>query len=276
MAEVNLFKNKTVLITGGADGLGKALAIELALAKADVIVVDRSKDQINALINEISQMKKKCGKVTGVEGDVSSLKGCEEIIKNTKRINGSIDILINNAAALVPSKFEEQKTQDIQNMVNVNIMGTMNMTKLALPVLRSSKKPGLINISGFFGKVGVPYFSVYSATEFAITGFTESLQREFAGEPIRVMGVHTAGIKTNMFKGMIGKMTKMNFVFEAPEVVAKKIVTAYNEMKNDLVLGKNEKSLAFWNTASKNSVNNKFKKIKTKLLNAAANFGSDE
>ena len=276
MANVNLFKNKTVLITGGGEGLGRALAIELALNKTDVIIVDRKKELLNGVIEEVAKSKKKVGRVLGVLGDISTLKGVEEVIKNVKKVTGSFDMLINNAAAMVPGKFDDQSIATIQSIIDTNVSGTIALTRLALPILRANKKPGIINICGFYGKVGVPYFSVYSASQFAIAGFTEALQRAYAGENIRVMGVYPAGLKSNLFKGMVTKLSKLNFVFDETTVVAKKIIESYNDLKNNLMLGKKEKSLAFWNTVNKESVSNKFKKIKTRLLNITANYGNDE
>ena len=148
------------------------------------------------------------------------------------------------------------------------------MQKIIEKIIKRSpgQSPGIINISGFFGKVGVPYFSLYSASEAGIIAFTESLQREYAGENLRIMGVYTAGLKTDMFKGIIDKMHKIGFIFENPELVAQKIINAYNEMKDTLVLGKKEKSLIFWNGISKKSVDKKFRKIKTKLLNSVVAY----
>ncbi len=272
MATNNFFKNKTVLITGASQGLGKALAMELVGMKADLILVDKTKEMVNKTIQEITQAKKKVGKIIGIPGDLSTKEGCENIIRDVKKTVGTFDILINNAAILKPGKFSEKNPKDIVEIINTNLLSTMILTNLSLPVLAGAKKPGIINISAFFGKVGVPYFSLYSASEAGIIGFTESLQKEYAGENLRIMGVYTAGLKTDMFKGMIDKMQKIGFVFENPEVVAQKIINAYNEMKDTLVLGKKEKSLIFWNGISKKSIDKKFRKIKTKLLNTVAAY----
>ena len=272
MTNNNFFKNKTVLITGASQGLGKALAMELVDLKADLVLIDKSKEMVSKVVQEITQTKKKIGKIFGIVADLSTKEGCENAIRDARKTVGTFDILINNAAILKPGKFSEKNLKDIVEIINTNLLSTMILTNLSLPILAGVKKPGIINICAFFGKVGVPYFSLYSAVEAGISGFTESLQREYSSENMRIMGVYTAGLKTDMFKGMIDKMQKIGFLFEAPEIVAKKIVNAYNEMKNDLVLGKKEKSLIFWNGVSKNSVDKKFKNIKTKLLNTVAAY----
>lgn len=272
MATNNFFKNKTVLITGATQGLGKALAMELVNLKADLVLVDKNKEVLNKTIQEITQTKKKVGKIFGIAADLSTKEGCENVIRDAKKTVGTFDILINNAAILKPGKLSEKSTKDIIEIINTNLLSTILLTNLSLPILSASKKPGIINICAFFGKVGVPYFSLYSATEGGIAKFTESLQREYAGENLRIMGVYTAGLKTDMFKGMIDKLQKIGFVFENPEVVAQKIINAYNEMKDDLILGKKEKSLIFWNNISKKSNDKKFKKIKTKLLNTVVAY----
>ena len=162
--------------------------------------------------------------------------------------------------------------KDIAKALNTNVTGTILVTKLAIPILKANKKPGIINICGFAGQVALPYFSVISASKYAINGFTESLQREYAGEQLRIMGVYPAGIKSEETENIMPKMEKLGFTFDDPKEIAKKIIEAYNEQRTELVFGKKERSLIFWNKISKKNVDNKVKKIKSKLLNAVVEF----
>ncbi len=276
MAEVNFFKNKTVLITGGCSGLSRALGIQLILNKTDVVLIAKDKTEIASINEELANNKKKIGKFIGVIGDMTTAKGVEDLFRAIKRAAGKIDILVNNVADLIPGKFDEQTNDTIEAMINANITGTMLMTKICIPLLRDQKKPGIINIFSYFGRVAVPYFTTFTATQFAMAGFAEALQREYNSENFRIMNVCTAGLDCDMYKGLIGKMQKLNFVFDKPEEIAKYIIEGYNAKKKELVFGKQEKSMAFWGRASANSNDNKFKKIKTRLLNIIANFGNDE
>lgn len=263
----NLFRNKIVVITDGETSLGSALAIEVAKQKADVIIITQKKENLNDTIDQISKLKK-AGKAIPIVGDLTTKNGCDAAIALIKRAVGTIDILINNAAIINCGKFEDNKADQVTNMINKNVTGTILFTQLALPLLRNNKRPGIINIADSMGKVAFPYLSVYSATQFALTGFTQALQRELSGDKLRIMSVYTAGITDSMNEATEDKLKKLGFTYDNPEVVAGRIIETYNLEKNELVFGKKENSLAFWNTVLKSSVDNKFKKIRTKILNA--------
>ena len=276
MADVNFFKNKTVLVTGGCTGLSKAIAIELIMNKTDVVLIASKKEEIAAINNELSGTKKKIGKFIGVIGDTSSSKTTDDLVRSIRRAAGKVDILINNAAELVPGKFDEQGNMVIESMINKNVTGTMLLTKAIIPILKDQKKPGMINIFSYFGRVGVPYFTAFSAAQHAVAGFAEALQREYATENFRIMNVCTAGLDTDMYKGLVSKMAKLGYTFDKPEDIAKAIIDGYNAQKTELVFGKQEKSMAYWGRAGAKGNDNKFKKIKTRLLNIIAGFGNDE
>ncbi|HOV15241.1 MAG TPA: SDR family NAD(P)-dependent oxidoreductase, partial [Spirochaetota bacterium] len=197
---------------------------------------------------------------------MSTKEGCEFIIRDAKKIAGTFEILINNNSIFSAGKFEDEKPEVIKKIIDVNVTGTILLTKLSMSTLKSNKKPGIINICSFYGKVGMPYFSVYASTKFAIAGFTESLQREYQGEPLRIMGVYTSGIKGDSATQKVENMSKLGFTFEEPTEVAKKIVDGYNELQKEIVLGKKERGLIFWNVLRKKSVDESIKKIKPKIL----------
>ncbi|OHD08417.1 MAG: hypothetical protein A2086_07665 [Spirochaetes bacterium GWD1_27_9] len=266
----NLFRNKVVVITGASKGLGKALAIELALSKADVVLVGRKKDSLIKIVKEIEQLKKKTGRLFVVSGDISTKEGCDLLIRDIKKASGNFDILINNASNFSIGKFEDEKVENIKKIIDTNVTGTITFTKLALPILKLSKKPGIINISGFAGKVALPYLSLFTATKFAITGFSEALQREYAGDSLKIMTVYPAGIKTETTQEFAPKFEKIGFTYDKPEDIANKIIEAYNSLRKELVLGKKERSLSFWNGFNKNSVDNKFKNLKQKISSIVA------
>jgi short-subunit dehydrogenase len=266
----SLFKNKIVVVTGGGTTFGKSLARELVFQKADVVLVGNKKEDLLKFIKELELVKKKIGRVFAVVGDMSTKEGCEAVLRDIKKVAGTFEILINNSCIMSAGKFEDVKLDEIKKVIDTNVTGTILLTKLALPIIRSNKKPGIINISTFEGKVGVPFFTTFSASQYAINGFTEALQREFAGDTLRIMSVTTAGIKTEENEGAAQKLGKIGFSYESPDEVSRKIIEAYNGLRKELVLGKKERGLIFWNSITKKSIDNKFKKIKTKILNAIA------
>jgi len=264
----NFFKNRIAVITGGESPLSKALAIEIALLKGDVILVGNKKEELLKTIKEIDGLKKKTGRIFAVSGDLSTKEGCEAVLRDAKKIAGTFEILINNGSIFSAGKFEDEKIENIKKSIDVNVTGTMLLTKLSLSTLKSNKKPGIINICNFFGKIGLPYFSVYSATKFAIAGFTEALQKEYSGEGFKIMGVYAPTLKSELTDKREANLEKIGLFAETPEEVAKKIIEAYNELETEIVLGKKEKSLIFWKNLRKKSTENYFKKMKPKILSA--------
>jgi short-subunit dehydrogenase len=266
----SMFRNKIVVITGGNSELSKSLAIQVASQKADVVLVGNKKDDLLKFIKSLEQIKKKMGRVTAVAGDMSTKDGCEMIFKDIKKAAPTFEILINNSNDLVAKKFEDLKNDEIRKIIDTNVTGNILLTKYALPILRSNKKPGIINVSSFHGKVALPYFSIFAASQFAFNGFIESLKREFSGDQLRFLNVYISGIASEDNEGMAQKMQKIGFRFDKAEPVAVKIVEAYNEMRKELVLGSKERGLVFWNGLMQSNVDNKIKKIKSKILNATA------
>jgi len=262
----NFFKNKIVVVTGADSVLGTALTKELLLQKSDVVMVGTKKDELLKNIKEFENLNKKIGRAFAVTGDFSTKEGCENIMREIKRVASTFEILINNNSIFSAGKLEDAKADDIKKIIDINILGNILITKSAIPTLISNKKPGIINICSFEGKIGLPYFSLYSATQFAINGFTESLQREYSSEQLRIMGVCVAGIINDGKAAITSKLEKIGFVFEDPDEEAKKILEAFSGNRKELVLGKKERSLVFWNSISRKSIDLKIKKIKSRLL----------
>jgi short-subunit dehydrogenase len=266
----SLFRNKIVVITGGNSDLSKSLAIQTASQKADVVLVGNKKDDLLKFIKSLEQIKKKMGRVTAVAADFSTKEGCDVAFRDIKKAAPTFEILINNSNDLIAKKFEDMKAEEIKKLIDQNLTGNIMLIKYALPVLRSNKKPGIINISSFHGKVAMPYFSVFAATQFAFNGFMESLKRELSGDQLRFLNVYISGIASDANEGLAQKMQKIGFRYDKPEPVAIKIVEAYNEMRKELVLGNKERGLIFWNGLMQSNVDGKLKNIKSKILNAVA------
>lgn len=270
----NLFRKKTVLITGGGTGLGSALAKKLAFDKADIIIVGRRLDKLEEVVEDITNNKKKSGKIIAVQGDISTKDGLAAVMTGIKKTGLGVDILINNAAVYFGGKFEQLTQEEVGQIISTNIWGSIMLTHLLIDQILANKRSGIINISSFAGKVGLPFQSVYSASKYALAGFTESLQREYAGK-LNILGVYPSGIKTDFMGSATKKLEKMKFNFNTPDVVAEKIIEAYNLQKKSLILGKKEKSFIFWNKFNSKSVDKSFQKLKGQILSAVNGASSE-
>ena len=191
-------KNKTALVTGAGKGIGKASAIALAEAGADLIILSRTLTDLNKLEKQINKLKRKC---TVFECDVSN---AEEVKSVFKQIN-SLDILINNAGTNRPDHFTKIKKEDMDYVVDLNIKAAFHVAQMAAKVMLKSKNRksiggSIINISSQLGKVGAPKRSIYNMTKFGIEGLTRGMALDLAKDNIRVNTVCPTFVETPMVK----------------------------------------------------------------------------
>ena len=191
-------KNKTALVTGAGKGIGKASAIALAEAGADLIILSRTLTDLNKLEKQINKLKRKC---TVFECDVSNV---EEVKSVFKQIN-SLDILINNAGTNRPDHFTKIKKEDMDYVVDLNIKAAFHVAQMATKVMLKSKNRksiggSIINVSSQLGKVGAPKRSIYNMTKFGIEGLTRGMALDLAKNNIRVNTVCPTFVETPMVK----------------------------------------------------------------------------
>ena len=135
----NFFKNKIVIITGGTNSLGKAIASELVTQKADVVIIGNKKDVLLKTVKEIESLKRKNGRILSVLGDISTKEGCDTLFRDLRKVVNNFDVLINNDQFFNVGKFEDEKLEDIAKALNTNVTGTILVTKLAIPILKASQ-----------------------------------------------------------------------------------------------------------------------------------------
>ncbi len=191
-------KNKTALVTGSGKGIGKACAIALAEAGANVIILSRTKKDLLIVQNKIKKLKKKCSYY------VCDVTNFEEIKKIFSEIN-KLDILVNNAGTNRPEYFTKIKRKDMSEVVDLNIKASFDIAQLATKVMLKSKNRkkiggSIINISSQLGKVGAPLRSVYNMTKFGIEGLTKGMAIDLAKHNIRVNSVCPTFVETPMVK----------------------------------------------------------------------------
>ena len=195
LKKINL-KNKTALVTGAGKGLGRACAIALAEAGANLIIISRTKKDLIEVEKIIKKLGKKCKSYVC---DVTKYNEIKEIINKQSKI----DILINNAGNNIPDHFTKVKTKDMEYLVKVNTIATFNVAQLsALKMIKTKnrKKIGgaIINMSSQMGHVGGPIRSVYNMTKFGLEGLTKGMSIDLAKYNIRVNTVCPTFVKTPM------------------------------------------------------------------------------
>jgi NAD(P)-dependent dehydrogenase (short-subunit alcohol dehydrogenase family) len=180
---------KTVLITGASSGIGHASAKLFADKDWNVIATMRNP----AASTELACMDN----VSLVQLDVRNPQDISRTIENAIARFGKIDVLINNAGFSLSGPFEGLQREKIQEQFEVNVFGVMDATRAILPHFRKNQAGMIINISSRAGLVGLPMMSLYSASKFALEGFSEALAYELAAQNIIVKIVEPSGGVSN-------------------------------------------------------------------------------
>ena len=191
-------KNKYALVTGAGKGLGKACAIALAEAGSNLIIISRTKKDLDNVSKIIRKYRVKCKSYVC---DITDYNKIKSIINSQSRI----DILVNNAGTNIPEHFTKVKKKNMEYMVNLNINAVFNVAQLAsLKMIKTKnrKKIGgsIVNISSQMGHVSGPKRSVYSMTKFGLEGLTKGMALELAPYNIRVNTIGPTFVVTPMTK----------------------------------------------------------------------------
>lgn len=180
---MSFFQDKVVVITGGSDGIGKALIENLIPQGAKVATCGRNHDKIYNLQMEYSNVL-----LHAVACDVSDEEECRRFIESTIETFGGIDILINNAGISMRALFADCETKVTKKVMEINFLGAVYCTKYALPSILQ-RKGTVVGVSSTAGYRGLPGRSAYSASKFALQGWLESLRTELLHSGVNVMWV---------------------------------------------------------------------------------------
>jgi len=191
-------KNKYALVTGAGKGLGKACSIALAEAGCNLIIISRTKKDLDQVSKIIKKFKVKCKSYTC---DITNYNQIKSIVNQQQRI----DILINNAGNNIPEHFTKVKTKNMEHLVKINTIAAFNVAQLcALKMikLKNRKKIGasIINMSSQMGHVGGPIRSVYNMNKWGLEGLTKGMAVDLAKYNIRVNTVAPTFVVTPMTK----------------------------------------------------------------------------
>ena len=191
-------KNKYALVTGAGNGLGKACAIALAEAGCNLIIISRTKKDLDSVSKISKKLKVKCKSYTC---DVTNYNEIKTIINKQSRI----DILVNNAGNNIPEHFTKVKTKNMEYLVKVNTIATFNIAQLCaikMMKLKNRKKVGgsIINMTSQMGHVGGPIRSVYNMNKWGLEGLTKGMAVDLAKYNIRVNAVAPTFVVTPMTK----------------------------------------------------------------------------
>jgi short-subunit dehydrogenase len=241
---MKLFKNKTIVITGAASGIGKALAHEFAKRGANLALCDISAVSLQQTIEELS---KYTIKIFSKPVNVSSNQAVFAFADDVKQNLGAADVVINNAGVgHGKMSIEDTSLQDMEWIMGINFWGMVYGSKAFLPQLKKETPTALVNVSSIAGLIPVGNQASYAASKFAIRAITEGLMIELKTTSIQVHSVHPGGIKTNIVKTARGGDPAYTPVLEkvqvqTPEYAARKIIRGIEKNKCRVIVGADAK-----------------------------------
>ena len=188
--------NKVALITGGTRGIGKEIAYTVAEENYDIIINYRTEnEELMKLKKEIEQKRVRC---LLLKGDVSNFEDCKKLVEEAINRMNHIDVLVNNAGITKDMLLMRMKPEDFNEVINVNLIGTFNMTKNVINYMMKKRKGRIINVSSVVGISGNAGQTNYAASKAGIIGFTKSLAKEVASRNILVNAIAPGFIQTDM------------------------------------------------------------------------------
>ena len=242
------FTDKIVVITGGSDGIGKALVAQFLALGAKVATCGRNENKLSLLATEFPSSNLFTAQV-----DVSKQDESEAFIKQVVDNWGRIDVLINNAGISMRALVSEVSVQTLQNVMDINFWGTVYCTKAALTSIQQNKGV-IVGVSSIAGYRGLPGRSGYSASKFALNGWLEALKTELYASGTHVMWVCPGFTTSNIRNAALDKNAKAQG--ESPmdegammssEQCATHIIHAIEKRKRSLVLTFTGKRTVFMN-----------------------------
>jgi short-subunit dehydrogenase len=195
-----------VLVTGASQGIGRSIASIAARRGMKVLASARSADLLNQLAAEL---QKEGHPIETVVGDVATPEGRQAMVDAARTKLGGLDVLINNAGIGATGHFADSTPDVLRSIIETNFFGTVETTRVFLPMLKEGKTPCLVNVSSILGKRAIPGRSLYSASKFAVEGWTQAIRAEFARFDIDVLTINPGLTQTNFSQNMLEKNARM-------------------------------------------------------------------
>ncbi|AKB78261.1 3-oxoacyl-[acyl-carrier protein] reductase [Methanosarcina horonobensis HB-1 = JCM 15518] len=206
---------QTALVTGGNKGIGRAICFALAKEGANIVIAARNESESRETLDRLKGMGTKA---FAVSVDVRSEDDVRRLISVIIDKCGGLDILVNNAGVAYKNRLEETTLEEYDEIMDTNLRGVFLCTKYAIPYIRRSKNGKIINISSVGGLHGIPDFSIYCGSKFAVNGITESIASELEGE-IKVYSVCPGAVDTDMYRSFFKDKPPLE-----PEHIAQKVL----------------------------------------------------
>lgn len=231
-----MLKDKVIIITGAAGGIGTAAAQMFAERGARLVLTDIRKD---ALEETVKNLPETGTKTLLVEHDVTSPESWNALFERVLEEWGRVDVLVNNAGVVFPGAAEEVPLEKVHQQVSVNFLGMIHGCRAAIPVMKRQGAGKIVNVASLGGVVPMPGEAVYSATKFAIRGYTMSLHAELRDTPVGICAVCPDSVDTPQLAYELKfDEAVLSFVGSPlpPRAVAKGILKAVRKKKPEILV----------------------------------------
>lgn len=192
-------KNKTIVITGASDGIGREIALSLAKEGVNLVLIGRNEERLDSVLTQVKSLGAENSRSYTL--DIRNYEQTKDVISQIISDFGSINVLINNAGVWhKPQNLELIGEEKALEVIETNLFGLIRITAMLLPNLKIQKEAAIINISSRSGVTAQLGQTVYGASKWGVTGFTENLKVELKGTNVRVAGVYQGKTATKMFE----------------------------------------------------------------------------
>lgn len=234
------------IVTGASSGIGRELSIELAKQGARLILTARRAERLEELRAAIAPLD---AEAVLVVGDITEPATRSALVEAADREFGGLDCLINNAGIGALGRFDQAGEDRMRKVMEVNFFGPVELTRLAIPLLRQGSRPILVNVSSVLGHRAVAGKSEYCASKFAMHGFSDALRCELTSDGIDVLIVSPSTTSSEFFEQVLdgpGSAHEHPRSAMSPRVVAQKTIRAIRQGKHEVILSTGGKALVWF------------------------------
>lgn len=230
-----VLNDKVVIITGASSGIGRALAYAFARRAAKVVLVARREERLRAVQREIAPYT---SDTLVIPADLSDADQLEQVVSRTLEAFGRIDVLVNNAGIALSGPLQSQPPERVAQMIRLNLDATIRLTQLVLPHMLEHNHGYILNVGSGLGRTAMPMYTTYSATKYAVAGFSDALRRELDRTGVYVTLALPGWTRTEMLTPEIEDLVRRyGYRVGDPDQVAEQMVLGLVHGRREIILG---------------------------------------
>lgn len=260
-------KSQRILITGAGGGIGTALCSELAAENSRLCLLDRRQESVDPVLRQVQGLAEAA---MALACDITRPEHRQEALRKVEKAWGGVDILINLAGVMDFAPFHEEDSAMIQRILQVNVEAPMQLARAVLPQMIERGHGRIVNMGSMFGSIAFPCFAAYSASKFALRGFSQALRRELTDTGVGVTYISPRAVRTALNPPVVHHMADQGLMhMDDPGWVARRVAKAIKRDKHEVYLGFPESLFARINAVLPNVVDKSLVKQVPALMDYA-------